>query len=452
MLARGHDREPFGVPMCVHLRVCREPWLNYSRWYTGSGMGTELLCHSCMEERQSGRPVITALVCKECFEYAATEFGHLEGARGKPEIHVRSDFINPQLRSTGIPIEAGKIIDASPINTEGRSVWLFLADDGVITRFDADAGEWKRLAYASVASEPDHKPWCGHLLKRRLHAAPDGDFAAVVNDYGRYGQLIDLRTGRVSLTLDGGAYHAETVPFAFAFARVNGRVVAIHRTAWNRLDMSDPSSGALLTARSPTSYRRGEDRPVHYLDYFHGALYVSPSSIRIADDGWVWHPVGIPTTWNLEPWISGNLWESEDGPTRRVICARGYYWDYALAWLDDNRIAICGIGEDEEEMIDGARIFDVSSSGSGGIRWRADLPWPRELTAFAGPSGSFFSEGRALFSSDQDGLSRWDTNDGSRTGRLKTFKPTYHHRGAHELVQVVDDALVRWTIDIGESG
>jgi hypothetical protein len=53
MLACGHDREPFGAPMCVHLRICREPWLSYVRWYTGSGMGTEFLCNSC--------------VCKPCF-------------------------------------------------------------------------------------------------------------------------------------------------------------------------------------------------------------------------------------------------------------------------------------------------------------------------------------------------------------------------------------------------
>lgn len=206
-----------------------------------------------------------------------------------------------------------------------------------------------------------------------------------------------------------------------------------------------------MTVRAPTSYRRGEDRPDHYLDYFHGALHVSPNSIHIADDGWVWAPVGVPTTWNLETWISSNVWESEDGPTRKTICARDYYWDHALTWVDDHRIAVGGIGDDDKDMIDGARIFDVSSSGNGGVRWRADLPWPREQIAFAGPTGSFFSKGRALFSSDQCGLSRWDMNDGSRTGYLQGFQPTHHHRGAHELVQVVDDALVRWAIDNGET-
>src|SRR6185436_11489813 len=126
--------------------------------------------------------------------------------------------------------------------------------------------DWVRLAHSSVPPEPDHKPRGGHLLRRRLYASNEGEFAGIVNDYGRYGQVIDLRTGKVTIALDGGEYYPETVPFSFAFADVQGRVVAIHRTAWNRLDISDPLSGDLITKRDPTSYRSGETQPEHYLD------------------------------------------------------------------------------------------------------------------------------------------------------------------------------------------
>ena len=61
MLACGHDRDPFGAPICGHLRVCREPWLGYLKWYTGAGMDTELLCNSCVGDRQDGRPVAIEL-------------------------------------------------------------------------------------------------------------------------------------------------------------------------------------------------------------------------------------------------------------------------------------------------------------------------------------------------------------------------------------------------------
>jgi hypothetical protein len=93
MLACGHEREPFGAPLCVHLRVCREPWLSYFRWYTGLGMGTELLCNSCVDERQNCRSAPTEGVCQECFEFATTEVGALKGVRGTPEIRVRSEHM-----------------------------------------------------------------------------------------------------------------------------------------------------------------------------------------------------------------------------------------------------------------------------------------------------------------------------------------------------------------------
>jgi hypothetical protein len=159
----------------------------------------------------------------------------------------------------------------------------------------------------------------------------------------------------------------------------------------------------------------------------------------------------IPWLGNLK-WYNGSGVDSElleDGPTRRISCARDYDWGHALASLDDARVAIGGIGDDDKDMVDGARIFDLSLSGHGGLGWRTDLPWPRKLTAFAGPAGAFLSGGQWLFSSDHDGLSRWDFNAGVRTGHIRGFTPTHHHRGAHEFAQLVDNTLVRSAMDDG---
>lgn len=369
----------------------------------------------------------------------------MDEVRGTPEIRFRPEPFDLQLMATPLPTDAGKIIECSPVVDGGLAIWLLLAQDGRLSRFDADSGECRLLMRVSLMLEPDHEPWCGHTLRHRLYASPGGEFAAIVNDYGRHGQIVDLRSGHITCVLDGGAEYSETVPFSFMFAKVNGRVVAIHRTSWNRLDVSDPATGNLLTDRSPTSWQQGSERPEHDLDYFHGALYVSPNSVRIADDGWVWHPVGIPTTWSLEEWILNNVWESEDGPTMRSLCHRAYYWDHAMTWLDDNRIAIGGLGDDDNEMIDGARVFDLSLPGGEGQSY-ADSRLAHEVTAFAGPAGTFFSDGESLFSSDEDGLSRWDVNDGSRTGFRHGFKPVHHHQGSHELVEIVDNTLVRWRI------
>src|SRR5580700_1383641 len=151
-------------------------------------------------------------------------------------------------------------------------------------------------------------------------------------------------------------------------------------------------------------------------------LFQHPASgTHIFDDGWVWQPVGIPVSWSLDRWLSENVWESEDGGTRRDVCARESYWDHGVAWLDEETVVIGGLGDDDTEIIDGARIFDITSTGTGGPRWRSDWPWAREVTAFAGPAGRFFSDGKWLYTSAKDGMSRWDPKTGARTGHIEGF-------------------------------
>lgn len=279
--------------------------------------------------------------------------------------------------------------------------------------------------------------------------SPRGEFAAVVNDYGRHGQVLDLCSGRVTMTLDGGDYCPETVPFSLAFFEVRGRTVVVHRSEWNRLDLSDPASGELLSVRETPRFGEDRTRPAHYLDYFHGALIVDPSGSRVVDDGWIWHPFGVPMVFSLARWYAENVWESEDGPTQLHLPGRDS-WDYPIVWLDDHRIAVSGIDSDETMMIPGARIFDVTHRGpasSGGAARQASL---RELLAFGGPLGRLFCEGGWLFSANDSGLSRWDPTTGERTAQLAGFCPTHHHRGARELVQRVDGQLVRLVVERSE--
>ena len=441
----GHLKAPFGMPLCVHLRSCRQPWLKYVKWFIGSGLDTEFICVSCAEAREKGLSAETAFVCEECFEHASKKIGQLVKVEGQPEIRVLSGPFNAALCETAIPNECGRILDIAPLNHESRSTWLFLGEDCRIWRWDAHSGEVEIVGRASIPSETPGDSFAGHTLTTRLHASQNGQFAAVVNDYGRYGQVVDLRSGKETLKLDGGDYCPETVPFSFVFASRQGQVVVIHRTAWNRLDVSDASTGQLLSERGPTSYRDGEQRPQHYLDYFHGALYVSPAGTHILDDGWVWHPVGIPVVWSVDRWLSENIWESEDGATKRDVCARSYYWDHGIAWLDEKTVAVGGIGDEDNEIVDGARVFDITSTGPASPTWRSDWSWAREISVFAGPAGKFFSDGKHLYSAGKNGLSRWDPRAGVQTGHIENFFPTRHHVGASELVQLSDRALLRWS-------
>lgn len=360
-------------------------------------------------------------------------------------MNAQPDPFNTTPKTTALPTGLGTVLDIAPVNDSRESVWMALNADGDVFNFNADTGQCAQVARSSVPVEIQTESW-PKSLRQRLHVSNRGEFIAVVNDYGRYGQVIDVRTGKVTLSLDGGDYCQYTVPLSFAFADVNERVIAIHRTAWNRLDLSDAADGSLLSGRGPTSFRSGETRPEHYLDYFHGALHVNPSSTWIVDDGWVWHPVGVPKSWSLEKWFSENVWESEDGPSKKRVCARNYYWDRAVVWLDDTRVVIAGIGDEDTDMVDGARIFDVTAAGEAGPEWRSDFEWALEITAFAGPAGRFFSDGISLYSSDKDCLSRWRVEDGARTGQLQDFEPIHHHRGAGELVQLTETGLTRLVI------
>jgi hypothetical protein len=351
-------------------------------------------------------------------------------------------MVNTELKKTMLPREIGTILDFAPIDQTGQSEWILLAEDGSLIRLNADSLAWKRVASSALLSEPDHEPWDNNALRPHLHASACGQFVAVVNDYGKRGLVIDLQHGVVTMQLNGGDYYPDTVSFSFAFVNVGGQLRCIHRTDWNRLDISDPATGKLLSERGPTQYKESEPRPPHYLDYFHGALHVSPNGTHILSDGWVWHPVGVPTIWHLESWCNSNAWESEDGPSKLDICTREYYWGQTICWIDEKRLVISGIGDDDEKMIDGARIFDVTLPGTASSNGRS----PLETATIVGPAGLFFSDGTALFSADPAGLSRWDITCGVRTGHIIGFNPTQHHRRARELAQLIDGTLVRWCI------
>jgi hypothetical protein len=407
--------------------------VDYVRLLTGRGLDADLCCTACDVAHKDGTPVTLQVICEGCVAlYNDDESGQFSGWRGEPGISERPEPVDPAIVVRPLPAGLGAVLDIAALPAAGgRSLWLVLTESGRLVRFDADAGTYDRAAKTKVRAEPSREGR-HHQPRLRLHAARDGRFAAVVNDFGRSGKVIDLITGKATLTLDGGGYHEEFVPLSVAFAEHEGRTVVVHRTDWNRLDISDAATGRLLTAREPTSYKRGETEPEHYLGYFHGALSVSPDGRWLADEGWVWSPAGIPYLWDLSRWLGENVWESEDGPSRRRLCQRMGYWDVPMCWIGDNLLAISGLGDDDTDLLDGVRIFDADT----GV----------EVHTFAGPQGALFGAGRRLYAAAPEGLEIWDPFTGDRTGRIPGFVPTHHHRGAGELAALRDGELARWRI------
>lgn len=424
-LACGHVAHADPSRVCPHLVDPTDTDIDYVRCLTGRGLDADLICSAC----DKAPPVTLVEVCEGCVaRYTDEALGELVGWRGEPGIAERPEALDATVVATPLPAELDRPADFA---AAGRSAWLFLTESGRLVRFDPGTGAAEHVATTDVPAEPDHKPWADHELRRRLHVSPDGRFAAVVNDFGREGQVLDLADGRVTFTLDGGRYHSDTVPFSLTFVSHRGRTLVIHRTAWNRLDVSDPATGELLTAREAAEASPGE-RPEHYQGLFHGALWPSPSGRWLADDGWVWAPVGMPTTWDVHRWLETDRWESEDGPTRRRLCQRWYHWNVPMCWIGDDLLAVSGIGSDDLAMLPGVRIFDVTTGA--------------ELHTFPGPSGALFDAGRRLYAATPDALEIWDPFTGHRTGRIPGFVPTHHHAAAGELAALSDGRLHRWKI------
>jgi hypothetical protein len=255
------------------------------------------------------------------------------------------------------------------------------------------------------------RPW--------LHVSPSGRYCGIVNDFDQLGVLVDRQTGRQTAILDRGQYYPGTTRFPFAFVEHPDGERFVHGTAWNRLDVSDARTGQLLTGRE-----LGERR----LDYFHGALLVSPDGQWIADDGWVWTPVGFPVVWNLQAWHS-NPYESEDGPSRRRLADRPD-WNQPMCWFGGH-LAVSGIGGwTDEHLIPGVRVFDPASGD--------------EVASFAGPTGAHFTAQGLLLTAGDAGLEIWSVESGERTGRLPGFVPQRQHPSTGELIALHDIAVTVW--------
>jgi len=244
------------------------------------------------------------------------------------------------------------------------------------------------------------------------------------------------------MTLDGGDYCEHVVPFALAFAEQDGVPVLIHRTDWNRLDVSDPATGRLLTERkSPRPRKRGEvagDETAHYLDYFHGALYLSPGGTKIYDDGWVWQALGVPTVWSLSAWLQENVRESE-GPSL-VDYPVLDEWDHGVVWITPNRIAVQDVGDPEEPAC--IRILDPTESGPSRHTTSMVI---KTVTTLSGPGGRYFTDGTLLLISGEADLEAWDIELGCKMFAVPGFKPFRQHPHSLELVEISDRTIRRWS-------
>ncbi len=400
VLPCGHVAPAAGAHVCAHLTTDNgTPCFHV---LTGVGVRFDLLCRDCADAEAP--ELLDA--CAGCFA-RAEELAHL-GWRGTPQVLRRDgDLGGSWTTLTGVP---------APLNDRCLAAlpggWLAWTDGGLVALDPVP----RHVAAVELPEEPpEDQPW--RRREPALHTSPDGRFAAVVTDFGRYGAVVDLATGAVTLELDRQDYHVETTMFPVAF--LGSRVVAA--TDWNRLDAFDAATGRLLTERV-TGH---EENREHYLDYFFGALWPSPSGRLLLSDGWVWQPDAMPLVIDAAAWLDGDRHAPEHG------YALDWYrpgWNVPMVWLGDETVVLQGIGDDTGS-IDGVELRDAAT---GALRSR-----------FAGPSGRMWAHGGLLYVAAEAGFEVWDPVEGARVGFAPGFHPVAHRDGA--FAELRNDQLRIWT-------
>lgn len=432
MMKCGHTDPRAGKEVCVHLLHVRDG--DYLKHYTGSQRDYHLICPACAR-KLSAEGLALRTVCEPCFRRIEQD-GCWTGISGSPAVLHRAMDLSFVHRDVAVPQRGSRrVLDVQPLTAAGSADWLVLTDDGAVWRFDSTAPSAREVARVDDAEFDLTQPVS-------LQLSPLGDVAAIVQTHGDHGRVVDLDTGQICLRWRRDGYHSDVSPFPVAFMVHGGRSLLIHATVWNRLDIADPRTGELLTARSVPEYRGNEPRPERYLDYFHGRLFVSPRQTMIADDGWVWHPAGIVTTWSLSRWLDENVWESEDGPTRKSLSMREYCWGRPLCWIDEQTLAVWGHGSDDEWMIPAVTLWDVPSGRE--IDWFAgpeiadhdEIGW-REGPVGAG--GMLFFDRYLFSSSSRYGVGVWDISDGACVHHDPQLAPKRYHSRTREFLSVLPD-------------
>lgn len=397
-------------PGCPHLdadrlkRVCTHLLLekdgDYLKRFTGIGLEYDLVCPHC-GKLDEGIDATLRPSCSKCFEEIEDE-GNWDGIIGRPEIRIRETGLRFEHERFDFPkLTSIKILDIQPI-VAAPGVWLAVSSDGRLLRIN--------LPHRTISNDTLIPNGAIDLSKElTLRTTKHGEFAAICETKGQRGIVLDLSSGETKLTLNRGEGHEDVSLFPIAFVEYPGRILVVHGTAWNRLDISDVVTGALVTDRPV--WKSGCPRPEHYLDYFHCGLTVSPSGEWIADNGWVWHPMGLVTTWSVRRWLNDNVWESEDGESKRELDPRDN-WDEPLCWVDDKHLAVWAYGRGWSWQLPAACIYDVVTGTQE--RW------------FSGPKGSFVFD-EYLFALDKTETTVWDVATGERLLCEAGFSPKSYH-------------------------
>lgn len=417
MASCPHEDAPKVGRACAHLLDAKHDFVEA---FLGRGVESELLCERCAAADDRSAVVATCRACDH-----AAQRGRCSGIRGTPEVVVAESQLQIETETIAVP-GLRALLDLQPIGGDDRNRWLGIDEDNVLHVLDLENRTIERSLGQAAALG---------MSQPRLHVAVGGRYVAIVQRHGTRGIVYDLDNDAHSIPLTRDGYCAEHCEFPFAFVERPGQTLFVHAPGWNRLELVDAETGTVLSARDAMTYETGDEQPQHYLDYFHCDLHVSPDQRRIAEYGWVWHPVGVAVAWSLDDWLT-NPFESEDGPSRKQLTAASYFWDGPMCWVSPERIAVWGFGSADTDMIPSAVIYDATTGER--VSWFAgpmlggfetDEPAGEENRLLGPPRGIFYFDQHLLVLA-HGRISVWDIESGARLLDQPTpamrFHPTAH--------------------------
>jgi len=409
--------------VCHHIRDAEVGDVSYYRYFTGNGVEYHLVCSECSENEEDLCNNLREITTEDFKEYDKCLFTCV-GFKGYPQIKSRKTDLKFEHINLKLKRELGeRVLDFQPLDSSLNCVIIALTESFRLLKIDLDFNDYIELCRVNEITQVDPKKVVSIKLSKH------GNFCAIVNIRGQYGAIIDILSGKVLMQLDRGNYHNEASDFPIEFIKRKEKDLIIHSTAWNRLDISDPLTGETITKRELLGNPKVVDgkfvTPDHYLDYFHASLKVSDNYEWIVDNGWFWHPVGIVVKWSVEKWLEENVWESEDGFTRKELLYRIYYWDGAVCWIDDKRVAIFGFGDDDDWILPAVTVFDVMTG--------------EELYWFAGPDNWLVFDKYLFSASPRCGTKVWDIDSGELLHADESFCPQIYHKGTRTFVSKISD-------------
>jgi hypothetical protein len=395
--------------ICPHLGVGE--YDDFYLRFSGRLAEYGVVCEACREVPwDSLNPV-----CEKCFT-AVHEgtFGQL-GVVGKPEVLVAREercslaFVG----SFEFPV---RVLSAAVL----RNRWIALLEDGSLQMIGPDGDNpehWMQL-------EPHELDFSKPI---DLHASKCGKYLAVTNNGGRHGIVCDLAWNKVAMLLDRQDYHEEQTPFPVIFCGPGDDTRIIHASNWNRLDISNPATGQCLTQRK-TDFVEESQRPKDYLNFFVGELTLSSDEQLILVDGWIWHPVGAVKSINVEAWLAGNIWQSEQDLNKEALRFINYGWNVAKAFVDEKTVVLWGIGRDDEHMVDGACMYELETK--------------KLVKVFAGPPNARFAVDEWLFAfSPKQDSSAWDLASGERVWRAEGHRAQLYNPNSRRFLHWEENTI-----------